>query len=52
MPWWKWRGGDGYVRDLVEVEFIGLGNLDIEMSRKSKIAPKLRAWVIGRMGIT
>lgn len=33
------------MRDLVEVEFIGLGNLDVEISRKrqeSKITPKLR----------
>lgn len=35
------------MRDLVEVEFIGLGNLDVEMSRKRqelKMTPKLRAW--------
>lgn len=35
----------------MKVEFIRLGNLDIEMSRKSKIAPKLRAWVTGKMSI-
>lgn len=38
------------MRDLVEVEFIGLGNLDVDMSRKrqeSKITPKLRAWMTG-----
>lgn len=41
------------MRDLVEVEFIGLGNLDVDMSRKrqeSKITPKLRAWMTGAGG--
>lgn len=38
------------MRDLVEVEFIVLGNLDVHMSRKrqeSKITPKLRSWMTG-----
>lgn len=41
------------MRDPVEVEFIGLGNLDVDMPRKrqeSKITPKLRAWMTGAVG--
>lgn len=41
------------MRDLVEVEFIGLGNLDVHMSRKrqeSKITAKLRSWMTGAGG--
>lgn len=53
MPQWTWREGDA-VRDLMEVEFIGLGNLGVDMSRKrqeSEITPKLSAWVTGRMEV-
>lgn len=42
------------VRDLMEVEFIGLGNLGVDMSRKrqeSEITPKLSTWVMGRMEV-
>lgn len=42
------------MRDLMEVELIGLGNLGVDMSRKrqeSKITPKLSAWVTGRMEV-
>lgn len=40
--------------DLREVEFIGLGTLGVDMSRKrqeSKISPKLSAWVAGRVEV-
>lgn len=49
------HGEEGMAKsDLVEVEFIGPGNFDVEMSMKrqeSKITPKLRAWVTGRMAV-
>lgn len=53
MPQWTWREGNG-VRYLMEVEFIGLGNLGVDMSRKrqeSELTPKLSAWVTGRMEV-
>lgn len=33
MPQWKWRGGVA-VRDLVDIESMGLGNLNVEVSEK------------------
>lgn len=34
MPQWKWRGGGMAVRDLVDIESMGLGKLNVEVTRK------------------